>query len=788
MTKAILHDKQCLLFDGAMGTMLQQAGLAAGELPELWNVLRPESVVAVHASYLAAGAEILCTNTFQASELKLAATGYTVDAVIHAGVNLARTAGAKLVALAIGPLPSMLKPLGNLTFAAAYQLYRQQVLAGVQAGADALLIETQSDLYEAKAAILAAKENSALPVFCTLTFQADGRTFLGTDPVTAVQVLQGLGVDCLGANCSLGPKELLPLVKEMAACARVPLLVQANAGLPKSEAGNTVFPVGPAEFAAWAVKFAELGVSAIGGCCGTTPAHITAIKSALADATPRITSPQTFTCACSPTETIVLGRGTLIGERLNPTGNKELKDALRVGNLQPLLALAIAQAEAGAQLLDLNVGLPGIDEAAVLAAAVEAIQAVVDTPLVLDSANPAALAAAARAYNGKPIINSVNGTADSMAAVLPLVKKYGAAVIGLTIDEQGIPASAEARLAIARKILRGAAEIGIPRQDIIIDCLTLTAAAQPQQAQETLKALGLIRAELGLATVLGISNISHGLPRRERLNSVFLIQALSAGLDAAISDPLAPAISHAYGAWRVLSGQDRHAADYIQAAQQSPPPLLPEPIGQRSLPELITSGDREGTEALVTTLAQKYSAQEIIDNSLVPALTAVGREYDQGKIFLPQLLRSAEAVQAGLGVLKRTGNPLRPTRGEIILATVQGDIHDIGKNIVKFLLENHGFSVIDLGKDVPVAAIVSAAREHQATLVGLSALMTTTVANMALTIKALKEQIPHCQVLVGGAVLTAGYAKQIGADFYAPDALAGVRIASQFFANAPCQQ
>jgi 5-methyltetrahydrofolate--homocysteine methyltransferase len=774
MIKSLLNKNSCTVFDGAMGTMLMSAGLPAGEMADLYNLRRPDLVEDIHRAYLEAGAEVITTNTFQANEEKLAGSGYSVDTVIAAGVALARQAGAKVVALSVGPLAGLLQPLGEISFDRAYQLYRQQVLAGVGAGADLVLIETQADLGQAKAAILAAKENSDLPVFCTLTFQEDGRTFMGADPVSAVLALQGLGADGLGANCSLGPRELKPLVKKMLDWARVPLLVKANAGLPCLETGKTLFPVGPREFAEQAREMASLGVAALGGCCGTTPAHIACLRAALAGVRPGKARPRQQTAASSPLKVVSFSRGTLVGEGLNPTGNRELKESLRKGDLTPWLRQGIAQVQAGASALDVNVGLPGTDEKNLLLALVARLQAVLDTPLMLDSADPAALAAAARIYRGKPVLNSVSGREESLTQVLPVAKKYGAAVVGLTIDEEGIPETAEKRLAIAEKILTRALDLGIPQEDLIIDCLTFTAAVQPEQAAETLKAIGLVQDKLGLATILGISNISHGLPRRGRLNAVFLAQALAAGLDAAIADPLSREVQDTLAAWRVLSGKDQGGKQYIQMTAPSPLPSR-----EMSLPALIARGDKEGVAAGIARLLEHKKPRQVLQDTLIPALEAVGREYEKGRIYLPQLLQAAEAVKEGLAVLKKTGAALGPSRGLVVLASVQGDIHDIGKNIAKLLLENQGFAVFDLGKDVPAAAIVAAAKDRGAKLVGLSALMTTTLASMAETIAALKREVPGCQVMVGGAVLTEEYARKIGADFYAPDALAGVNIADR---------
>ncbi|MGF7184007.1 5-methyltetrahydrofolate--homocysteine methyltransferase [Desulfitispora alkaliphila] len=781
----LFKDKQFLVFDGAMGTMLQEAGLEPGELPELYNLEHSEKIAQIHKSYVAAGADIVTTNTFQANQLKLQDCSYSVEEVIKKGVALAKSSNAKWVALDIGPIGKMLEPLGEVSFQQAYEIFKRQVIAGREAGADLILIETISDLYEAKAAVLAAKENSSLPVICTMTFQEDGRTFVGTDPQTATIVLQGLGVDCLGINCSLGPEEMLPLVKTVLQYAKVPVIVQSNAGLPKLEGDETVFPVGSQEFGAYAQELVKLGVQLIGGCCGTTPQHIEEVKKVITRAIPAERRVKPVTCVASATKTATINQVAVIGERINPTGKKRMKEALRNNQLDFILAEAIDQTKAGADILDVNVGLPEVDECEMLEKIVKEIQGVVDTPLQIDSSNPEAIEAAVRVYNGKPIINSVNGKKEWMEKIFPIAKKYGAALIGLTLDEKGIPETAEERLAIAEKILKGAESYGIAKEDLIIDCLVMTASAQQKMVEETIKAVALVKRELGLKTALGVSNVSFGLPNRELINRTFLAATLGAGLNAPIIDPLSKEMMDTIAAFKVLNNQDQEAEEFIKKITQNISQHNQEAKvqGEKGLDELIIEGRQGEVEERVIKMLVDHKPLHIIDNYFIPTLDKIGQSYERKELFLPQLLRSAEAVKKGLEVIKMKAlQDLNSSNKEkILLATVQGDIHDIGKNIAKMLLENYGFNVIDLGKDVPIETIVEKAMEHDVKLIGLSALMTTTVRNMEITIKALKKKMPNCKIMVGGAVLTPQYAQTIGADFYAADGQAGIKIAKEVY-------
>ena len=722
-----------LFFDGGMGTMLQAAGLAPGELPERLNLTAPDAVRAVHRAYVQAGSDVITANTFGANALKF---GAETDAVVEAGVRLARESGARYVALDIGPTGALMEPLGTLSFDSAYALFAQVVEAGARSGADMVLIETMSDLYEMRAALLAAKEHCRLPVLATMTFSQDGRTFLGADPETAAITLQALGADALGVNCSLGPTETVPIVARMAAVTRTPLIVQPNAGMPRMENGRTLYDVTPEAFAGCAAEMAALGVTVFGGCCGTTPAHIR---------------------------------------------------ALRAGDDAYVVREALDQQDAGADLLDVNAGLPDIDEAAVLPRLVRAIQAVSPLPLQIDSADPRALEAAVRACNGKPIINSVCGKEESLRAVLPIARRYGAAVVALTLDEGGIPDTAEGRLAIAGRILQRALDCGIAREDVLIDCLTMTASTHQTQAMETLRAVRLIRERLGLRTVLGVSNISFGLPARESLNAAFLAAALEAGLDLPILNPLGSAMQ-TVRAFRVLCGQDAAAADYIAhcaslpasapvaPAAQAAAPAVPSASGLRGL---ILGGRAGEIVPALRTLLPGRSALELINGEFIPALDEAGARFERGELFLPQLMACADAVKAGFDYLRGLDAAPVATKGPIILATVKDDIHDIGKNIVRMLLENYGYRVIDLGRDVAPERVVEAALRERATLVGLSALMTTTVGSMQRTIEALRAANAPCRVMVGGAVLTEEYARMVGADFYARDAAESARIAAQ---------
>lgn len=782
-----LNFDEFLIFDGAMGTTLQSYGMKAGELAESYNLKRAEVIAGIHRAYIQAGAQILTTNTFSANRFKLAGTGLNQADVICTAVEIARWAAEdRLVALDIGPLGQLMEPYGTLSFNEAYEAFAEQVRLGAAAGADLILIETMSDLYEAKAAILAARENADLPIFCTMTFQEDGRTLTGADPLTVVNTLQSLGVTALGINCSLGPKEILPLVQEMLKYAQVPVIVQPNAGLPQLVEGETVFQITPAEFAAFGREMAAAGVRILGGCCGTTPEHIKALNNILADVKPVAVKAPRLTAASSGTTTVILGGPVkIVGERLNPTGKRRLQKALRQGDLDYLLREAVDQQDHGAHILDLNVGLPEIDEKAVMVQAIKEIQGVVNLPLQIDSVNPEVIEAAVRIYNGRPIINSVNGEAQSLAAILPIVKKYGCLVVALTLDEQGIPKTAEERLAIAERIVKAAAEHGIPKEDIIVDCLVLTASAQQREVQETVKALRLVKEKLGVKTTLGVSNVSFGLPARNLLNRTFLAAALAAGLDAPIMNPLDAEMRGTVDAFNLLWNHDPDGKAFIGTysalEDKTVAPPVPE---QRDLTKIVIAGLKEEAASAVRALLQEEEGLAIVDRYLIPALDRVGEGYEKGELFLPQLIQAAETVKRAFAVIKEDLEKSKTAavgKGKIVIATVKGDIHDIGKNIVKILLENYGFEVFDLGKDVPIATIVEKVQQEEAPLVGLSALMTTTVKNMEETIKALRHACPQTKIMVGGAVLNAEYAEMIGADFYGKDAREAVKIAERVF-------
>lgn len=778
-----------LIFDGAMGTMLQQAGLETGEIPEVYNIQHPEVINKIHRNYIRAGAQVITTNTFQANELKLEDCPYSVEEVIAAGVKIAKGAGAPYVALDIGPLGKMMEPVGDISFHRAYEIFAKQIETGVQEGADLILIETLSDIYEAKAAVLAAKEKSDLPVFCTMTFQEDGRTFLGTDPLTALSILQGLGVDALGINCSLGPQEMMRILPDFIKYSKVPIIVQSNAGLPKMQEGQTIFPVGAEEFGAYGRKMADLGVQILGGCCGTTPEHIQELKKNVENIKISPRTIEKITCACSSTQTVVLNnRTTVIGERINPTGKKRLKEALRKNELDVIFKEAVHQVNKGAQILDVNVGLPEIEEAKLLPQVMVEIQSIVDVPLQIDSVDPKALEEAVRIYHGKPIINSVNGKEESMKEIFPIAKKYGATLICLTLDEGGIPQTAQGRLKVAEKIMKRAMQYGIPKEDLIVDCLVMTASAQQSIVKETLQAVSLVKRQLGLKTTLGVSNISFGLPNRTLLNHIFLSAALGVGLDAPILDPFSKEMMDSIYAFRVLNHEDVEAQDYIAVYQKDPKEeegLEKKDSHLDDLKELIMDGMKVEVGQQVKKLLSIQESDEIIREYFIPALDQVGEKYEKGEFFLPQLLRAAEAVKQGLDVIKARSVKVmgQENQGKVLLATVKGDIHDIGKNIAKMLLENYGFKVVDLGKDVDPKEIVKTVKREQIQLVGLSALMTTTVKNMQLTIEALRTEVPECKIMVGGAVLTPEYAKMVGADFYTADGQAGVRTARKLFGS-----
>lgn len=765
--------------DGAMGTALQKAGLKTGALPESFNTQNPDAVLKIHKSYVEAGANIISTNTFGANRLKMGDDESVRLAVTNA-VKIAKQSGAELVALDIGPTGALLEPIGSLTFDEAYDVFAQQVKIGAEAGADLVIVETMSDLLEIKAAVLAVKENSALPVIATMTFDADGRTFLGTDPVTAAVSLSSFGVDALGVNCSLGPDELLPVVEKILEYSRVPVAVQPNAGLPTIENGETVYKVTPENFARSCEKMIDKGVQIIGGCCGTTPEHIKALSDMLKSKTPVKREIKSYTAFTSGRKTVILNgeNSAIIGERINPTGKKKLKEALRNKDYDYVINEAVSQQESGADVLDVNAGLPEIDEAETLKQLIKEIQAVSSLPLQIDSSDPVAVEQAVRIYNGKPIINSVNGSKESMDAILPIVKKYGAAVVALTLDENGIPLTAEERLSVAKKIVNEAEKYGISKDDVLVDCLVLTVSTNQSMVKETIKAVSLVKKELGVKTVLGVSNVSFGMPNREAINAAFLAEAFGAGLDMPILNPLSAKYREVIAAHKVINNEDISGESFIaqfgnvQAASVSTATEL-------DLKSIIISGRKALAANATSELLKTENPIDIINNHFIPALDTVGEQFEKGTLFLPQLMASAQAVKNGFDTIKAFMGETAPTKEKIVLATVKGDIHDIGKNIVKMLLENYGYNVIDLGKDVEPQAVVETVIKEDIKLVGLSALMTTTVKSMADTISALKEAGADCKVMVGGAVLNREYAQMVGADFYVSDATESAKVAAQ---------
>ena len=782
--RELLKSNAFIYLDGGMGTMLH---LKPGELPERLNLTEPDRVAAVHRAYAEAGSQIVYANTFGANPLKLAGTGIDTGETVRAAVRLAKEAvpADVSVALDIGPTGQLLQPAGSLTFDAAYEAYKTVCISGAAAGADLIVIETMSDLLETKAALLAAKENTALPILVTMTFTENGRTFTGC-PISAMAVtLEALGAEAIGINCSLGPNEILPLIQTLSKWTSLPLIAKANAGLPDPVTGD--YSITPEEFASSMPEFAAAGVRVFGGCCGTTPDFIKAMRNVLRDVKPAEPNAKRPPAVCSGIRTVLLDMPRVIGERINPTGKKRMKQALLEMDFDYLRGEAIAQADADADILDVNVGTPGIDEAAVLPQAVQAIMEVTDLPLQLDSSDPAALEAALRIYPGKPIVNSVNGKAASIAEILPLVKHYGACVVGLTLDENGIPNSAEERFAIGRRILDAATALGIPKDDVFLDCLTLTASTGGDGPLQTLRAVNMVHEQLGLQTVLGVSNISFGLPNRPLINRTFLSIAMQNGLTLPILNPMAEGMMDTVRAFRMLAGFDPNCEAYIAACQNVQNPDASAPAAQSSasltLEGAVIRGLRQDAARLTEQALTTMEPLDIVNQLLIPALDTVGADYEKGTVFLPQLIQAATAAQSAFGVLKAHMSDQGSSggKGKIVLATVQGDVHDIGKNIVKLLLENYGFDVIDLGKDVPPQKIVDTAAAQQVSLVGLSALMTTTVGAMEETIKLLHEQYPACKTVVGGAVLTADYAEKIGADCYAKDAKATVDYARKIY-------
>ena len=801
--------KELLFFDGGMGTLLQEKGLAPGELPETWNISRPEVIKEIHKRYIEAGSDIVLTNTFGANALKFHAEGCSLEDIVKTAVDLAKKAADEAdtissghsgisgrkrtvyTALDIGPTGKLLKPMGDLDFETAYEAFREVMVWGEEAGADLIHIETMSDTYELKAAVLAAKENTSLPVFATAIFDERRKLLTGADVPSVIALLEGLRVDALGINCGMGPEQMLPVVEEYIKYSSLPVIVKPNAGLPKQRDGHTYYDVSPGEFAGYMGKIVSMGACVIGGCCGTTPDHIQAMTNFCRRLDIIPPSEKNDTIVSSYGQSVFLGKGSkIIGERINPTGKKKFKQALKDHDLEYILREGIAQQDNGAHILDVNVGLPDIDEIAMMKETVQALQSVVNLPLQIDTVDAAAMEAALRIYNGKAMVNSVSGKQESMDKVFPLIRKYGGVVIGLTLDEAGIPGDAEGRVRIAERIISEAAKYGIKKKDIVIDALAMTISSEPDGAKVTLETLRRLRDDLNVNTVLGVSNISFGLPARPVVNAAFYTMAMMNGLSAGIINPSSEDMMKAWYAYHALMGLDANCESYIDHySNVQTANAAPSENGRKtavSLRESIEKGLKEDAALITSELSETQEPLGIINTELIPALNHVGDGFEAGTIFLPQLLMSAEAAKSAFAILKdkmdKSGE-VQEKIGTIILATVKGDIHDIGKNIVKVLLENYSFDVIDLGKDVAPEQIVDMVLDKNVKLVGLSALMTTTVVSMEETIRMLREQAPQCKVMVGGAVLNQEYADMIGADFYGKDAMQSVRYAQELFAG-----
>lgn len=854
---ALLAAERLIIFDGAMGTMLQRYGMKPGTLPEALNIADPELIQRIHREYLEAGADVITTNTFGANAYKLSTSGYTVAQVVQAAVENAKIARGErqaLIALDLGPIGKMMKPIGSLEFDGAYEYFKEQIVAGAAAGADLVLIETMSDLGETRAAVLAAKENSSLPVFTTMTFADDGRTLTGTDPEIMILSLEALGIDAIGVNCSLGPEELEPIIQRILAFAKVPVMVQANAGLPVSVSGRTEFSVDAATFADYGKRFVESGVKIIGGCCGTTPEFIQALAELRGDYRPApVVEREGYVCSAQQ-KVALTGKFTLVGEKINPSGNKGLKAQFLAGNSSAAVKEAFEQIHRGAEVLDVCTSLPAVDEMAVMSEIIEAFNGLIEAPLQFDSTKPAVLERALRLYSGVAIINSVNGKPSSMEKIFPIAKKYGAYVVALCLDENGIPETADGRMAVARKLIDTAASYGIDESRLMIDCLVLTASAQQAAVMETLKGIREVKATTRALTTLGLSNVSYGLPYRALINRTYFAMALTSGLDAVIIDPGAEGIMDTLMAFRVLANQDQGAVAYIDyqneksdktkqeadakdallaaahasaahaatligqlsnsngtvamtGAVNAPAPVTvpvaaaaasesggSQGAGGRpsanalpadSFERLLLEGQKDAILARTKTLLETTPPLDVVDLHLIPALDAIGQRYEAKVIYLPQLIRAAETVTAAFELIRAKlseSSESMTAKGRVLLATVQGDVHDIGKNLVKVLLESYGYDVLDLGRDVPVEKVVSTAVAEKIQLVGLSALMTTTVSSMEETIQALRATGAPIRVMVGGAVLTESYAKSIGADDFCRDARAGVSVAAKVFA------
>lgn len=779
--------KELLFFDGGMGTLLQEEGLRPGELPEVWNIEKKEIIQKIYRAYYEAGSNILLTNTFGANAVKYHGQSYSIKQIIEAAVENVRIAAPDaIVALDVGPTGKLLKPMGDLSFEETYEAFKEAMICGEKAGADLIHIETMSDTYEVKAAVLAAKENTKLPVFATMIFDERGKLLTGGDVPTVVALLEGLRVDALGINCGMGPEQMLPILKEIAKYTSLPIVVKPNAGLPKQKDGKTTYDVVPEMFATALQEIVRNGACVIGGCCGTTPDHIRAMVNACKDMEIIKPTHKSRTLVSSYGRTVEIGEvPVIIGERINPTGKSKFKQALKEHNLDYILKEAITQQDHGAHILDVNVGLPDIDEVAMMKEVVTELQNITNLPLQIDTVNAKALEEAMRIYNGKPMVNSVSGKQESMDVVFPLVKKYGGVVVGLTLDENGIPETAAGRLAIAEKMIEEAKKYGIDKKDIVIDVLTMTISSEPEGAKTTLKALKMVCETCGVQTVLGVSNISFGLPNRPVINAHFYAMAMQNGLTAGIINPSSEAMMNAYYSYCALMGHDANCQTYIETCGQKQEVKTAVASGQTmNLKTVIEKGLREEAYMVAKELVQESKPLDIIQEYLIPALDTVGKGFENGTVFLPQLLMSAEAAKQAFEVLKEQMSAAGETgikKHKIILATVKGDIHDIGKNIVKVLLENYSFEVVDLGKDVPPEVIVETAIREKVKLVGLSALMTTTVVSMEETIKLLRAKAPECKVMVGGAVLNQEYADMIDADFYGRDAMQSVYYAQNIF-------
>lgn len=787
--------KELLYFDGGMGTLLQERGLQPGELPETWNLLHAEEIREIHRKYIEAGSDIVLTNTFGANALKFHDDAYSLEEIVNAAVGHVKAAAEQAgngrriyTALDIGPTGKLLKPMGDLDFETAYEAYKEVMIYGEKAGADLIHIETMSDTYELKAAVLAAKENTSLPVFATTIFDERGKLLTGADVPSVVALLEGLRVDAFGINCGMGPEQMIPILEQITKYSSLPVIVKPNAGLPKQKNGQTYYDVSPEEFAEVMKKIVEMGAVVIGGCCGTTPDHIKAMADACRMIPIKPVEKKNFTMVSSYGQSVFLGTGSkIIGERINPTGKKRFKQALKEHDLDYILREGITQQDNGAHILDVNVGLPDIDEPALMKEVVQELQSVTSLPLQIDTVDVEAMEGALRIYNGKAMVNSVSGKQESMDKVFPLIQKYGGVVIGLALDENGIPADAEGRVQVAKKIIAEAAKYGIEKKDIVIDALAMTISSEPEGAKITLETLRRLRDEVGVCTVLGVSNISFGLPSRPIVNSIFYTMAMQNGLSVGIINPGSEDMMKAWYAFHALMALDSNCEKYIARYAQQPGTTPVQAAGGKhtmTLQSAIERGLKEEASSITAELAEQKDALDIINEELIPALNNVGEGFEKGTVFLPQLLMSAESAKSAFAVLKERmdqSGEVQEKKGKVILATVKGDIHDIGKNIVKVLLENYSFDVIDLGKDVPPEKVVETVLEQDVHLVGLSALMTTTVVSMEETIRQLREKAPDCLVMVGGAVLSQEYADMIGADFYGKDAMQSVHYAQKVF-------